>query len=289
MLAQSKINASVNISDEAFNPADSLSCHFSAQVSSTAFAYAILHVAENKYVALKQYSLNVTDNHTIAEVLRDLAKNEEVFRRTYKSTQFSIINQRSTLVPKPFFSKENQVEYLAFNTKVNDGDSIHHDLLKNIDAYNIYSIPAELENVIRRNFPKATFIHYSSALIESLILGYKNVSDKLVFVNVRQGEFDVVVLNKRQLAFYNSFSYQATEDLVYFTLFIYEQLKLNPEKEELILLGDIEKNSAIFNLLYKYIRNISFAKRNDSFNYTYGFNYLPQHSHYSLLNQYMCS
>jgi hypothetical protein len=47
------------------------------------------------------------------------------------------------------------------------------------------------------------------------------------------------------------------EDLIYYILFITEQLNLNPETFKLILLGTIHKNDEYHNIVYKYVRNVS--------------------------------
>jgi hypothetical protein len=67
-------------------------------------------------------------------------------------------------------------------------------------------------------------------------------------------------------------------------IFVFEQLNLNPEEITLALLGNVEKFSPVFDLLFRYIRNIEFVSRNDGFDYSYLFNDVPGHFYYSLLN-----
>ena len=50
-------------------------------------------------------------------------------------------------------------------------------------------------------------------------------------------------------------------DILFFTshsaiLFASEQLKLNPESFNLHFLGDIKKDNPLYNIVYKYIRNV---------------------------------
>ncbi|HSH65353.1 MAG TPA: DUF3822 family protein [Bacteroidia bacterium] len=66
----------------------------------------------------------------------------------------------------------------------------------------------------------------------------------------------------------------------------FEQLHLNPEKTELQLVGEIEKNSAIHLITLKYVRHVQFGDRGDLSDYSYQLQALPKHSYYTLFNMY---
>jgi hypothetical protein len=67
-----------------------------------------------------------------------------------------------------------------------------------------------------------------------------------------------------------------------------EQLGLNPESADLMMMGEVDKHSSITDLVMKYIRNVSFAKRNDEFRYSFVFDQLPGHYYFNLLNASLC-
>lgn len=58
-----------------------------------------------------------------------------------------------------------------------------------------------------------------------------------------------------KLILFNSFEYSSPEDFIYYILFTFEQLQLNPDSVSVKLLGTISKDSAYFEIAYKYIRN----------------------------------
>jgi hypothetical protein len=95
-----------------------------------------------------------------------------------------------------------------------------------------------------------------------------------------------VVLEGKNLLFYNTFNYHSAEDFIYYLLFVCEQLHLNPEKTELQLLGEIEKNSAIHLITQKYVRHVQFGERADQADYSYQLQALPKHSYFTLFNTY---
>ena len=55
------------------------------------------------------------------------------------------------------------------------------------------------------------------------------------------GHFEIIVIANKKLQLYNTFQFTSKEDFIYYVLFTAEQLKLNPEKFELLLLGSDRK------------------------------------------------
>ena len=75
------------------------------------------------------------------------------------------------------------------------------------------------------------------------------------------------------------------EDLLYYTLFSFEQLKLSAESIEVTVFGTIEKEDEYFNLLYEYIRNVKLGERPHQFTFPAEFNTLAQHKYFGLFTQ----
>ena len=98
----------------------------------------------------------------------------------------------------------------------------------------------------------------------------------------------MMIFEKKQLVYSNAFHFRAPEDFLYYVIFVMEQLNLNPEEVPVTLLGDISTKTPHFDLIFKYIRNVDFALRNESAQYSYVFDDVPGHSFYTLLNPVLC-
>ena len=72
----------------------------------------------------------------------------------------------------------------------------------------------------------------------------------------------------------------------YFILFVCEQLEINTEYLQLEFMGDVKKDSELYDLTYKYIRHVKFAKR--IVNLSPNINSLLEHEYYILLHQHLC-
>jgi len=131
--------------------------------------------------------------------------------------------------------------------------------------------------------------HHSSVFIESLLLlNRQNIHPTQVFVQVHPGFFDLVVIHERKLHFYNTFAYSSSEDFIYFLLFTFEQLHLLPEQTPVTLSGEIQKNSAIYEIMFKYIRNLNFAAASSQVSDSYILQDMDAWLYQNLFNTILC-
>ena len=77
------------------------------------------------------------------------------------------------------------------------------------------------------------------------------------YVHFSKIKFEIVVVQNQKLLLFNSFDFITKEDFIYYLLFTTEQLNLNPEHFKVQLLGLISEDSELFEIAYKYIRNVS--------------------------------
>lgn len=221
--------------------------------------------------------------------LGELIDKLDIIKRRFNRVNVLFEGTKSTLIPFPLFDENEIKSYLKFNHKIILGEEVLFDKLNTLQAYNVFAIPACVKDLIKEKFINYKISHFSSTLIEGLLIKYKNqeLSNK-VFVNVRAGYLDVLIIEGSKLAFFNSFRYKTVEDFAYFLIYVLEQQGLNPENIDLIMLGEINKGSKYYEILFKYIRNIEFIERNDFFSYSYALDEVPSNYYYNLLNASSC-
>ena len=138
-------------------------------------------------------------------------------------------------------------------------------------------------------WPGATIKHFSSILIESLLINFKNKTrNNSLFVQLHKDYFELVYLKNGKLFFHNSFKFKTKEDFIYFLLAAIDQLNLNPETVKLNLLGDFSKSSIFYEMVYQYIRHIEFVEKNEIFNYSYLLDKIAHHQFHTLFNVLQC-
>ena len=268
----------LNKADESFDMKDSLKYDLIFEMGDKTFGYSILDVEKNKFIALGYFR-----NH-----LADVVNSISWLSGQFHTVKGIIANSRFTLIPEALFLESEKESYFTFLHERESGEAVFSDRIEHLGIYTVYSIPGHCGKEIGRVFPKLTLCHISSVLIGNIWMNVKNMAGHKVFLNLREGQFDLLVFEGKQLKYCNIFHFHTPEDIAYYVIFVFEQLNLNPEEITLTFLGNVDKFSPVFDLLFRYIRNIEFLSRNEGFSYSYLFNDVPGHFYYTLLNPSSC-
>lgn len=283
------IRTTHQIIDESFNIKNCSNYALALLIGERCMEYCILDLKKNKVLVLLSCAFQQAyEPKELNEALYNLIDKDDKLNQKYKSIKIGIINSKSTLIPEPLFDFDKAREYLTLNHLLTDDDIIKVDSIKTLDAENIYTIPKQNEIMLQQHFIFPQIYHFSTALIESILIQNKNKTGKKTILHIQTNQFETMFIEDGKLIFYNSFFYQTKEDLIYYVLFTAQQLGVNPEQHFFEILGNIEKQSDIYELLYKYIRNIVWGSRNTAFEYSYKLNELPPHYYYNLFNLNLC-
>jgi hypothetical protein len=273
----------------------------SIRISTDGLSYCVLDSNTRKFLHLESFDLSepgrkpyIPGDKEMLNVNKLLHLMEGDLKWLANSFQKIIIvvdQGMSTLIPDALFNENEKANIFDFNIAggPHPEKDLRHDYLKSLNAYAIYHVPTSLSDLIQRFFPTASVFHHSTAIIQSLFL--KNVNqenDKLLYVNTGKSRIDILRFKGKKLDYYNSFKYNTADDFMYYLIFVVEQLVLNPESIEVLMMGEVEKHSSLSDLVFKYVRNIRFANRNEDFRYSFVFDQLPGHYYFNLLNASLC-
>lgn len=278
-----------NVTDESLDVAKTAKYRLSVRSAEDSFSYCILDSSRNKYIAIRVYNFGKLDGFLSAgERWKEIVENEKLLQLSFQSINIALVNQASTLVPSAIYDENRKNTFLHFNQTELQDEIVFSDTIRLAESRNVFSFPKLMAESLFKLFPGASVHHYSTSLISSLLGQFKNSPDKNLIVHIQPFSFEAILVEGGNLLFYNSFRYHAPEDFMYFLMFCCDRLKLNPEKIAISLVGEIEKNSTLYALLFKYFRNVKFGERPDSFQYSYGFSEFPAHFFYNLFSQPLC-
>ncbi|MEC3908182.1 DUF3822 family protein [Tamlana sp. 2201CG12-4] len=240
----------------------------SIQISLSGLSFCILNRQSNSIVYLKESYFDKKCNPLeVLDYLKHLFNTEDVLNSHFDKVFIIHDNELSVQVPKPLFNEEGLADYLKFNSKILKSDYITYDIISENDIVNVYVPYININNFIYDKFGDFTFKHVSTVLIEEILRIEKNAKHLKFYVNIDKDHFEAIVVDNGKLLFYNTFNYASKEDFIYYILFVAEQLSLNPETFNLVLIGDIKAHDYLYNIAYKYIRNVDFGHRTDTFKF----------------------
>ncbi len=262
--------------------------HLSIQLSLDGFSFCIINKDLNQVNAISSFSFpdnSPTPEKHLKNIIQ-LFKTEELLQKKYHSVNVTHINDLSTFVPRPLFDSEKLKNYLKYNSKIYKNDYIVYDPIDNHDIVNVYLPFVNINNFILEKFGSFEYKHSSTILVENLLNTYKYSEHPHLFANIYKNHFEIVIIANNKLAFYNSFKYNTKEDFIYYILFTAEQLQLNPENFKLVLSGKINKKNDLYQIAYKYIRNVSLLENRSRFTFSSDFSEEIKRNFSTLLNQY---
>lgn len=259
--------------------------HLSLQISIDGFCFALFHIIEKRYIGIGEYQTSSNQTMDI-HLFENIVKNEKWLQGNFKSVSCSFSSSKSTLIPSPLFDDQELRSYLSLHTDLSPTDEVFSNKLIQSPIRNCFAIPHAWSELIVSQFPNTNILNICSTLIEAAIQNNQKRTE--IMLHFLGGEFKLVITNGQQLLMSNSFNYQTSEDVIYYLLYVMEQLKLDPNKSVLILSGKILKDSAIYKLLYKYILTIEFADLPHSVEYAKPIMQTETHRYYPLIQQYLC-
>ena len=176
-------------------------------------------------------------------------------------------NNLHTVVPKALFDKKNIKDYLKFNNSLLENDEYLYDIIKDPESVNVF-IPIKFNISKLKQYAKVVSQkHYTTDLINEIHKIEKNNTKSNLYLHINNSKIDIILISKNQLIFINTFDYSTKEDIVYYVLFCYEQLNLNPENSPIVLAGDF--NESTYEMIFKYIRHVSIYKSKVDLNHKF--------------------
>ena len=228
------------------------------QVSLTEVSFCIKDTLKDKIETINSFSFDKISNPT--EIEQSLIK---IFNETPElNTNFDEItvlhnNNLLTFVPSVLFDAQYISSYLQYNTKVFESDFFAYDLVTNNDMVTVYIPYVNINNFLIDRFGSFNYKHSFTILVKKVLEFSKNIDETQLYVHIQSDNFQIIAVKNQKLLLFNTFDYKTEVDFIYYLLFVAEQLNLNPEAVQLKLFGAVSKESNLYQIAYKYIRNVS--------------------------------
>ena len=232
----------------------------SIQVRLNGLSFCLLDSRENILVWYKNVDFPREFNpvKSLAEI-EAIYSNEKELSRKVDEVQVLFSNELYNLVPEEFFVEKESSNYLKYNTKILKTDVVAHDVVIPQELVNVYIPYTNITNYFFDRYGEFEYRHSITVLIREL-MKIAPAEGIEAFLNNSKGYFDLVIFKNKKLLLCNTFSYDTKEDLAYYLLFTAEQLKLDPSKFQLTLLGDISQKSPLYDVIFTYIKNVAFLE-----------------------------
>lgn len=250
-------------------------------VSPKTISFGVLDTISNKITHLKR--VTIPTQGIIEEAFWKIIVDNPVLNEKFDSVLVLHDTSNSTLVPTSLFDANFMGNYLQYNSKVFETDYFAYDYIDTYDLNNVFIPYTHINNYLLDHFDGFDYKNSNSIFIKKALDLSKNKDFKQVFLHFQDEKFELVVTKNQQVILFNSFEHKTIEDFIYFILFNYEQLQLNPEIVPIHLLGNINEDSDYFKVVYRYIRHCELLNVEDLATY-YNISKTEALTHFILLH-----
>ncbi len=197
---------------------------------------------------------------TIPAFFQDILFENEFFLFNFRKVNIINYSQTFTFVPDILFNEKEKGEYMNFLFCKPEGKVLFQkdDLLHLIL---LHTIPDDLYQFIQRTFVGVEISHHLFPLLRFFNREEFRNKDKRMLVNIRKKGIDILCFDQEKFLLGNHFECTDLNEIVYYTLFIWKQLKFDQHKDRLYLSTQKEE----LNLQLKnYIENIHWIEYPES-------------------------
>ncbi len=215
---------------------------------------------------------------TVQKILQE----DPLLQHNFQQVRLGVNTPKQTFVPDTLYDTGSSRKVLSYHFDFSDNEFLHTARISPMDSKLLFAVPHSLQHIFREKWKQVSITHGITGLIDYIIREYAPEKESRVFVNVRQQEMTVILLEAGKIRFQNTYAYDSPEDFTYFILAVYQEFGLDPGEVKLSFMGELEKDAKIYQMVFQYVRNIDFMKRPSGFTYSYKLSFLPDHYFYSL-------
>jgi Protein of unknown function (DUF3822) len=208
-----------------------------------------------------------------------------VLKATFTSVKIIFDTAYFSLIPSELYEEENKKELLSFLVDIPNNYTLITEKVESINAVAIFAVPQITYDEFKKQYPQATFSHSIISFLKATKTLYKKIlKGKTLFIDVNTECFNVLCYNDEKLQLANAYSFENENDITYQLVNMMKQFDMDTMRDQVFISGGIEKQSAVYQKLAKYIKNISLVNRPDMFKYSSFFNEMPQQQHFVLFS-----
>jgi hypothetical protein len=228
------------------------------QISLTHISFCIKDTLRNKIETPVLFPLNNNSNPSeIESSLSKILNETPALQNSFDHVLVLHNNNLLTFVPNVFFDEQYMSSYLQYNIKIFPSDFFTSDVVTNHEMNTVYVPYVNINNLLIDRFGNFDYKHAFTILVKKVLDSCKNIDEPQLYVHCQVDNFQIIAVKNQRLLLFNTFEYKNEDDFIYYILFTAEQLNMNPETFQLKLFGQIYIGNDLYNIAYKYIRNVT--------------------------------
>lgn len=221
-------------------------------------------------------------------IAAELAKEIELVLQAESPAEFASCHicynfKETILVPASYFNESEVAAMMDCVTGI-QADSITFTAPVNeLNATNIFRVNAAINNILHDKFSAAHFHH-----THNLLLPLLQQQQQQFFCIIYHNSIKVILFKENMLQLVQQFEYSTPTDVAYHLLNTCSLHQVSPSEIVLTLSGFIDKDSNLYDELYRYFLNIQFCQLPATVQVTDEMGEMPAHLFSHLISLVPC-
>ncbi|CAH1001509.1 hypothetical protein LEM8419_02412 [Neolewinella maritima] len=164
-----------------------------------------------------------------------------------------------TLVPDDLFDGTQARSYLEQLTVVGLEDEVRHETYHELGSSLVYVARRDDLLETARLFHTPRIQHYAGGLLTAWASRARRLQHEAISCSVRGKRLLLAGHRNGKLLYYNTFTWESSQDAVYYLLLAYTQAGFSPSRAALYLSGEIGTTDELYYQFYRYVEDIRFS------------------------------
>ena len=260
------------------------------------FSFLITHANTQKILSMSVYKFGIVSSvvdESFGWPVNDgtyfeLLKKNEITEQHFQRIDIAIASHKITVSPFDFIHNGHEADLVNVSQHQNEGEEILSEEITPQGAVASILIPEYIKKNCEFIFPGANLHCAASVMVKGILRKHQGSNMRQVFINLHQKYFELVVVQGPNLIYLNSFKYAEPADVLYFVVFVLEQLGLTPTEESITLMGELSESTPILSQLKLYCASLFYIEKPIELEYSELLAGIPLHKYFTLLNIPIC-
>lgn len=287
----------LNQVDPLFETTHGFNYKLSVLLSVDGFSFLVTHTGSKKILKLAAYRLGNGDIHLAEKngwpangvLYFEQLKNTGFASLTYHKVEIAVSSYKISIAPHNFFIASNAKNMMSAVHQVSDKEEIISEPVFNNGPVIAIAIPDYIKEGCEAVFPGYELRCAPAVFVKGIMLKHSHRDERQIFINIHEGYFEITVIQGSQLVYLNAFRFLAPSDVLYYVIFVLEQLGFVPAEEKITLMGEHSVNPIISDQLKMYCASIRFPERPKGIEFGDAFSGIELQRYFTLLNIPICA
>ncbi|ANQ51308.2 DUF3822 family protein [Flammeovirga yaeyamensis] len=265
-----------SVHSDSFDVAQLANYSLHLRIHQSCLTIGVFDAENNECLVLESYHYDTAQNTTalIVNLHNIVQKHSFLNAAFWKNVHIISALPSFAFVPEGIHDEESKQNILSLISKFHQKKDNIHVHPKSGETELCFAIPKELEewlsdmysnSQVSYNHTTESFIVEANALFGNVLHCYIDV--------------DTILITKsddEKVRFANTFKYKTPQDLLYFVLFVLEELNIDQQEAEVVIWGEVDFHGESIKTLKKFINKVSAGTRPTDVRFAYQFDQEPQ-------------